>query len=110
MVHRLVMAAFVGPLPRGHQVNHKDGNKQNNVLSNLEYVTPQQDARHKYDVLKVEAPHGSKHHAAKVSEDDVFAIRALRRRGWKLKRLAEEFGLSEPTICWICLNKEWKHI
>src|SRR5262245_66243283 len=39
MVHQLVMLAFVGPPPAGHETNHRDGVKANNCLENLEYVT-----------------------------------------------------------------------
>lgn len=40
LVHRLVMAAFVGPCPEGMQVCHNDGNVSNPALSNLRYDTP----------------------------------------------------------------------
>ena len=40
-VHRLIWEAFNGPIPKGMQINHKDENKRNNCLSNLEMVTPQ---------------------------------------------------------------------
>ena len=40
-VHRLVWEAFNGPIPKGLQINHKDENKLNNCLTNLEVVTPQ---------------------------------------------------------------------
>ena len=40
-VHRLIWEAFNGPIPKGLQINHKDENKLNNCLSNLEMVTPQ---------------------------------------------------------------------
>lgn len=37
-VHQLVMAAFVGPVPDGCNIDHKDGVKTNNHLSNLQYI------------------------------------------------------------------------
>ena len=40
-VHRLIWEAFNGPIPKGLQINHKDENKLNNCLNNLEVVTPQ---------------------------------------------------------------------
>src|SRR5206468_2287903 len=40
LVHRLVAAAFIGPIPPGMQVNHKDTDKTNNELANLEVITP----------------------------------------------------------------------
>lgn len=48
LVHRLVTAAFLGPRPDGHEVNHRDGDKRNNVVANLEYVTRAQNVRHAF--------------------------------------------------------------
>jgi hypothetical protein len=39
-VHKLVARAFLGPLPKGLQVRHLDGDSLNNHLSNLRYGTP----------------------------------------------------------------------
>ena len=50
MVHRIVMEAFCGKSQL--EVNHKDGNKANNALSNLEYVTHSENQLHSYRVLK----------------------------------------------------------
>lgn len=46
LVHSLVMQAFVGPCPDGHEINHVDCDKSNNAVSNLEYVTHLDNMRH----------------------------------------------------------------
>lgn len=45
-IHVLVAAAFLGPCPDGQEINHKDGNKQNNCVENLEYVTRSENLAH----------------------------------------------------------------
>lgn len=47
-VHRLVAEYFVAPRKGNLQVNHIDGNKQNNDFRNLEWVTPSQNTKHAY--------------------------------------------------------------
>lgn len=47
-VHRLVMLAFVGQPPPRHEVNHRDGDKANNALANLEYVTRSENNNHAF--------------------------------------------------------------
>lgn len=43
-VHRLVYEAFVGEIPKGYHIHHKDGNKQNNRFDNLELLHPSDHA------------------------------------------------------------------
>ena len=49
-VHRLVVRAFLGPppSPKHTQINHKDGDRGNNSVANLEYVTPSENMLHHY--------------------------------------------------------------
>jgi hypothetical protein len=59
-VHRLVLAAFVGPCPDGQVVRHLDGNGENNDLRNLTYGSPSEN---NYDAVM----HGRNHQANKTS-------------------------------------------
>lgn len=59
-VHRLVAAAFIGEAPADHEVNHRDGDKSNNHLDNLEYVTRSENCRHA--VRLGLTPSGDQHH------------------------------------------------
>lgn len=45
-VHRAVMKSFVGEPEKGLVVNHLDGNKLNNNIENLEYVTMKENSQH----------------------------------------------------------------
>lgn len=51
-IHRLVAQAFIINLNKSPQVNHIDGNKKNNSVNNLEWVTPSENQVHSYSVLK----------------------------------------------------------
>jgi len=45
-IHVLVARKFIGPIPSGMEVNHKDLNKGNPRFDNLEYLTPEQNMQH----------------------------------------------------------------
>ena len=48
-LHVIVATTFLGARPKAHDVNHKDGNKLNNSVANLEYLTREQNIQHAID-------------------------------------------------------------
>lgn len=49
-LHRLVALHFISNPDNKEQVNHIDGNKQNNCINNLEWVTASENMKHSYDI------------------------------------------------------------
>lgn len=58
-MHRIVAQLFIGQCPDGYYVNHKDGNKTNNMIDNLEYLSPGQNTKHARDNNLVNKPSAS---------------------------------------------------
>lgn len=50
MIHHLVARYFIGERKHGLVINHKDGNKLNNSVRNLEYVSKQRNTQHYYQM------------------------------------------------------------
>lgn len=46
LVHRLVFMAHKGMIPKGLQINHKDENKENNCIENLELMTNKENCNY----------------------------------------------------------------
>ena len=71
-VHRLVAEAFLGIDDTKTQVNHIDGNKDNNIVSNLEWCNSSENQLHAINVLKVRV--GKIYKTRKISIDDASEI------------------------------------
>ena len=106
-VHRLVMLAFIGSSDQ--DVNHKDGNKTNNHLSNLEYCTRSQNVLHGFRVLG-RSFRGEKHPQAKLTDIDIHHIFAMRKQGATYVSIANQFKISSKTISNILNGHTWTHI
>lgn len=110
-VHLLVMEAF-NPKPKeGLEVNHKDGNKENNSIDNLEWVTHSGNMKHAY-VSGLQIPvNGESHGKSKLTEALVISIRTEYQTGsYTQKDLAQRFGVNKSTISRVISNKIWTHV
>lgn len=100
-VHKLVLTAFVGPRPEGCECGHKNGNKEDNRLCNLRWVSPLQN-----NVLD------------RIEHGEFGAVTALQAAqlkrdyysGSSLKVLSTRYGLSKSTVYGIVSGKRWKHL
>jgi hypothetical protein len=90
-IHRLVAIEFIENKENKPQVNHKDGNKKNNLLKNLEWCTSKENICHAHinGLSKHYKGDGNKLH--KLSQAQVEEIRKSSRMG---KLLAVEFNVS----------------
>ena len=109
LLHRLLAIHFItNPENKGF-VNHKDGNKHNNDLSNLEWVTQAENNKHAFDIgLKSHV--GEKHNQSILTEEQVLEIRWLYEIGVKPSEMFSAYGVSRETIWSIIQRKTWKHI
>lgn len=103
MAHRLVAEAFIPNPENKPEVNHKDGNKLNNSIENLEWATRSENAVHGFDNgLLV---HGFNHHSSKLKPDQV---RAIYSADGNYRDIARVFGVCAQTVCNIKRKSAYK--
>lgn len=108
-VHRLVLEAFVGPCPDGHECRHLDGDPSNNRLDNLCWGSRQENADDSRRMDRYRK--GEKHPQVKLTADDVRSIRAKYATGnFRMIDLADEFHVTFTNIHAIVRRRSWKHI
>jgi transposase len=108
-VHRLVLIAFVGPNPPGQMCRHLDGNPANNCVGNLAWGTYLENAADRAKHGK--NLNGEKNHLAKLTEDDVRAIRRDYKSGGVTHQdLADRYGISKHLVYLVIKRKMWRHI
>jgi hypothetical protein len=95
-VHRLVAAAFLGPCPDGFQVNHRDGNPQNNTVANLEWATRDENMAHA--VANGLMRSGEMHGLARLSDEDVATIRRRCATGERQWAVGADYGITQGQV------------
>jgi hypothetical protein len=107
-VHRMVCETFHGPCPDGMEVAHGNGAQTDNRAANLRWATKAENAADR--ALHGNAWRGEKHHRAKITENDVRAIREASTAGAPRRALARQYGLSKRSIQFIVQRRNWAHV
>lgn len=109
--HRLVMLCFV---PRDDadelQVNHKDGNKLNNTLENLEWCTNQENRIHAVKLGLAASLKGEENPANKLKEIQVLDIIQDLLHHVPYSQICQKYHCSKSTISAIKNKRNWKYL
>lgn len=108
MTHRLVAMAFLDNWSSELDVNHKNGDKHDNRLENLEMCTHSENVLHAYNTY-LRNDSGENHLNAKLNTEEVWQIKLLHHLwGFSQHRLAKQFHISQSCISDVIRNKSYK--
>lgn len=109
-VHRLVAEYFI-PNPENKKfVNHKNGIKNDNNVSNLEWCTCKENIVHAFRTGLKSAVRGSKSNFSKLTEEEILEIRELYPIIKSYKKIADMYKTSLSNIAHIIKKRTWHHL
>lgn len=109
-IHRLVAQAFIPNPNNKPQVNHKDGIKINNHVSNLEWVSASENIQHAILNNLRDTPKGENHYFSKLTNADVLCIKKYIQEGKSNMEIANILNICRSSIWQIRVEKAWKHV
>lgn len=110
-VHRLVAKAFIPNPDNLPQVNHIDGDKKNNNVDNLEWVTGSENIQHAFDTGLKHGAKGQYCSFAKTTDDNVRRIcEELVKNELTPPQIAKKYNVYRKTVLLILYRKQWTHI
>ena len=100
-IHRAVAETFIPNPENKQQVNHKDGNKQNNTVLNLEWATPKENMEHASKTGLLHPLSGVDSNSAKFTKEDILYIREnyiAYDNEYGTRALGKKFNVNHETI------------
>lgn len=108
LAHRLVAEAFIENPDNKPEVNHKDGKKNNNHESNLEWATSSENLIHAYNTGLKNIKYGEDSHKSKITKKKVINIcRMLESNKFSIKEISEIIGCDRTIIENIKAKRSW---
>ena len=112
VIHRLIALAFIPNPDNKPMINHIDGNKKNNRISNLEWCTGDENMKHAARTGLI--PKGKDHHDVILQECQVYRLRWIKKNikvehGYWTK-VAKSLNVSLSAIMDVIHDRSWPHI
>lgn len=105
-IHRLVAETFIPNPDNLPQVNHKDGNKLNNCVDNLEWITNYDNLIHSIRIgLRKNSYKKGKDHCRSVIVNQYDLNNNFIKQWYCVKDIERELGYDNRNICACCRNK-----
>ena len=104
-VEWLISAAFLGLKPKGLEVMHLDGSKDNNNINNLKYGTTKENQRQR--LTDGTDNRGERHGKAILTKQNVLEARKLYKQGATQKSLAKKYKLGIRGMAYALTGKTW---
>lgn len=101
LVHRLVAKTFIINPQNMREINHIDGNKENNNVNNLCWCTRSENIKHAYMTGLEQPKCGTEHPGAMFTTEDIQRIRSSyipRNREFGARALSRKYGVHRTTI------------
>lgn len=106
LVHRLVATKYLPNPDNLPQVNHKDGDKLNNSVENLEWCTQSENMKHSF---RMSGRTTGRSNAA-LTDQQVLELCELRKAGKTYYELSDVFGISYQAVHRIAVGDTYKHV
>ncbi len=106
--HRMVAITFIPNPDNLPEVNHIDGDKKNNSVQNLEWVTSKQNKRHAMEVLG--SGFGETHSCATITTEDVHTICRMIEQGYRTVDIVKTTNIGIDKVRSIKKGGTWRHI
>lgn len=108
-IHRLVAELYLENPSNLPQVNHKDGNKSNNNVENLEWVSAKDNSLHAHSMGLINNK-GVKNPNSKLTQEDIIYIRSVYKpydKDFGCKSLAKKYNVNKSHIIRIIKKEKW---
>jgi len=109
LVHRLVAQAFISNVNNKPCVNHKNSNRSDNFVENLEWCTHKENTEHAISNKRLKVK-GKDNPASKLNNEKVKIIKEYIKQGKSNLEISKIFNVSRTAIYYIKVGKSWTHI